>query len=84
LTVKDHPKVSKTIQFDVFKVKKTSWQTCFLASYLGGGIGLNVSRKFRHTKGMKCTALNIDAWLKEWGIDKNNEGARSGTGSVNV
>jgi 2,4-dienoyl-CoA reductase (NADPH2) len=41
-----------------------------------GGIGFDVSEYLTHEG--ESTALNIDAWLKEWGIDKTLK-ARSGT-----
>ena len=40
-----------------------------------GGIGFDVSEYLSHEG--ESTAVNVDAWLKEWGIDKTLE-ARSG------
>ena len=44
-----------------------------------GGIGFDVSEYLAHEG--ESTALNIDAWLKEWGIDKTIT-ARSGIEGV--
>lgn len=44
-----------------------------------GGIGFDVSEYLSHEG--ESTALNIDAWLKEWGIDKSLK-ARSGVEGV--
>ncbi len=44
-----------------------------------GGIGFDVSEYLTHEG--ESTALNIDSWLKEWGIDKSLE-ARAGIENV--
>jgi len=71
----DHPKVLNYI--DVLKLKKPVGKR--VAVIGGGGIGFDVSEYLAHEG--ESTALNIDAWLKEWGIDKTMK-ARSGTEGV--
>ncbi|SIQ64215.1 NADPH-dependent 2,4-dienoyl-CoA reductase [Maribacter ulvicola] len=71
----DHPKVLNYI--DVLKFKKTVGKR--VAVIGAGGIGFDVSEYLAHEG--ESTALNIDAWLKEWGIDKSLE-ARSGIENV--
>lgn len=71
----EHPKVLSYI--DVLKYKKPVGKR--VAVIGAGGIGFDVSEYLAHEG--KSTALNIDAWLKEWGIDKTLE-ARSGTENV--
>ena len=67
----EHKKVLNYI--DVLKLKKTVGKR--VAVIGAGGIGFDVSEYLAHEG--ESTALNIDAWLKEWGIDKTLE-ARSG------
>ncbi|WP_299671121.1 NADPH-dependent 2,4-dienoyl-CoA reductase [uncultured Polaribacter sp.] len=67
----DHEKVLSYI--DVLKHKKPVGKR--VAVIGAGGIGFDVSEYLSH-KGTS-TALDIDAWLKEWGIDKSLQ-ARSG------
>ena len=67
----DHKKVLSYI--DVLKLKKPVGKR--VAVIGAGGIGFDVSEYLAHEG--ESTALNIDAWLKEWGIDKTLE-ARSG------
>ena len=67
----EHPKVLSYI--DVLKLKKPVGKR--VAVIGAGGIGFDVSEYLTHEG--QSTALNIDAWLKEWGIDKTME-ARSG------
>ncbi|WP_300021248.1 NADPH-dependent 2,4-dienoyl-CoA reductase [uncultured Maribacter sp.] len=71
----EHPKVLSYI--DVLKYKKPVGKR--VAVIGAGGIGFDVSEYLAHEG--ESTALNIDAWLKEWGIDKTLE-ARSGTENV--
>ncbi|MCM4152438.1 NADPH-dependent 2,4-dienoyl-CoA reductase [Arenibacter sp. N53] len=71
----DHPKVLNYI--DVLKLKKPVGKR--VAVIGGGGIGFDVSEYLAHEG--ESTSLNIDAWLKEWGIDKTMK-ARSGTEGV--
>jgi 2,4-dienoyl-CoA reductase (NADPH2) len=71
----NHSKVLSYI--DVLKDKKPVGKR--VAVIGAGGIGFDVSEYLTH-KG-ESTALNIDAWLKEWGIDKTME-ARSGIEGV--
>ncbi|EAR01384.1 NADPH-dependent 2,4-dienoyl-CoA reductase [Maribacter sp. HTCC2170] len=71
----DHPKVLNYI--DVLKLKKSVGKR--VAVIGAGGIGFDVSEYLAHEG--ESTSLNIDAWLKEWGIDKTME-ARSGTEGV--
>ena len=71
----EHPKVLSYI--DVLKYKKPVGKR--VAVIGAGGIGFDVSEYLGHEG--ESTALNIDAWLKEWGIDKTLE-ARSGTENV--
>ncbi|WP_291967842.1 NADPH-dependent 2,4-dienoyl-CoA reductase [Maribacter sp.] len=71
----EHPKVLSYI--DVLKYKKPVGKR--VAVIGAGGIGFDVSEYLAHEG--KSTALNIDAWLKEWGIDKTLE-ARSGTENI--
>ena len=70
-----HPKVLSYI--DVLKLKKTVGKR--VAVIGAGGIGFDVSEYLAHEG--ESTALNIDAWLKEWGIDKSLQ-ARSGIEGV--
>ncbi|WP_282075246.1 NADPH-dependent 2,4-dienoyl-CoA reductase [Maribacter aquivivus] len=71
----DHPKVLNYI--DVLKLKKPVGKR--VAVIGAGGIGFDVSEYLAHEG--ESTALNIDAWLKEWGIDKTLE-ARSGIENI--
>ena len=71
----NHKKVLSYIE--VLKDKKPVGKR--VAVIGAGGIGFDVSEYLAH-KG-ESTALNIDAWLKEWGIDKTME-ARSGIEGV--
>lgn len=66
-----HQKVLSYI--DVLKHKKQVGKR--VAVIGAGGIGFDVSEYLSH-KG-DSTSLNVDAWLKEWGIDKTLK-ARSG------
>ncbi|WP_299799696.1 NADPH-dependent 2,4-dienoyl-CoA reductase [uncultured Maribacter sp.] len=70
-----HPKVLNYI--DVLKLKKPVGKR--VAVIGAGGIGFDVSEYLAHEG--ESTALNIDAWLKEWGIDKTLE-ARSGIENI--
>ncbi len=70
-----HPKVLSYI--DVLKLKKPVGKR--VAVIGAGGIGFDVSEYLAHEG--ESTALNIDAWLKEWGIDKSLQ-ARSGIEGV--
>ena len=67
----DHKKVLSYI--DVLKHKKPVGKR--VAVIGAGGIGFDVSEYLSHAG--ESTSLNIDAWLKEWGIDKSLE-ARAG------
>ena len=58
---------------DVLKYKKPVGKR--VAVIGAGGIGFDVSEYLAHEG--ESTSLNIDAWLKEWGIDKTLS-ARSG------
>ncbi|MCG8237196.1 NADPH-dependent 2,4-dienoyl-CoA reductase [Tenacibaculum finnmarkense] len=60
----EHEKVLNYI--DVIKHKKPVGKR--VAVIGAGGIGFDVSEYLAHEG--ESTALNIDAWLKEWGIDK--------------
>ena len=71
----DHPKVLNYI--DVLKLKKPVGKR--VAVIGAGGIGFDVSEYLAHEG--ESTSLNIDAWLKEWGIDKTMK-ARSGIEGV--
>ena len=71
----DHPKVLSYI--DVLKLKKPVGKR--VAVIGAGGIGFDVSEYLAHEG--ESTALNIEAWLKEWGIDKTMK-ARSGIEGV--
>ena len=71
----DHPKVLDYI--DVLKLKKSVGKR--VAVIGAGGIGFDVSEYLTHEG--ESTSLNIDAWLKEWGIDKTMK-ARSGIEGV--
>ena len=71
----EHEKVLSYI--DVLKHKKPVGKR--VAVIGAGGIGFDISEYLSH-KG-ESTSLNIDAWLKEWGIDKSIE-ARSGIEDV--
>jgi 2,4-dienoyl-CoA reductase (NADPH2) len=66
-----HPKVLSYI--DVLKHKKPVGKR--VAVIGAGGIGFDISEYLTHEG--ESTSQNIDAWLKEWGIDKSLE-ARSG------
>ncbi|SKB74029.1 NADPH-dependent 2,4-dienoyl-CoA reductase [Maribacter arcticus] len=70
-----HPKVVNYI--DVLKLKKPVGKR--VAVIGAGGIGFDVSEYIAHEG--ESTSLNIDAWLKEWGIDKTMT-ARSGIEGV--
>ncbi len=72
----EHEKVLNYI--DVLKLKKPVGKR--VAVIGAGGIGFDVSEYLVHEG--ESTSQNIDAWLKEWGIDKNLE-ARSGIENVN-
>ncbi|MCG1036994.1 NADPH-dependent 2,4-dienoyl-CoA reductase [Polaribacter sargassicola] len=72
----NHPKVLSYI--DVLKYKKPVGKR--VAVIGAGGIGFDVSEYLTHTG--ESTSQNIDAWLKEWGIDKSLE-ARAGIENVN-
>lgn len=71
----DNPKVLSYI--DVLKYKKPVGSR--VAVIGAGGIGFDVSEYLSHEG--ESTSLNIDAWLKEWGIDKTMT-ARSGTEGI--
>ena len=71
----DHPKVLSYI--DVLKFKKPVGKR--VAVIGAGGIGFDVSEYLTHEG--ESTSLNIDSWLKEWGIDKTMK-ARSGIEGV--
>lgn len=71
----DHEKVLSYI--DVLKHNKPVGKRVAIIG--AGGIGFDVSEFLTH-KG-ESTSLNIDAWLKEWGIDKSLK-ARSGIEGV--
>jgi 2,4-dienoyl-CoA reductase (NADPH2) len=62
---------------DVLKHKKPVGKR--VAVIGAGGIGFDVSEYLAHEG--ESTALNIDAWLKEWGIDKTLQ-SRSGIEGV--
>jgi 2,4-dienoyl-CoA reductase (NADPH2) len=68
----EHEKVLSYI--DVLKHKKPVGKR--VAVIGAGGIGFDVSEYLSHAG--EATSLNIDAWLKEWGIDKTLA-ARAGT-----
>lgn len=61
----DHPKVLGYT--DVLREKKAVGKV--VAVIGSGGIGYDVSEYLMHEG--KSTTLDIDAWLKEWGIDKS-------------
>ncbi|MFK8060041.1 MAG: FAD-dependent oxidoreductase [Polaribacter sp.] len=67
----NHKKVLSYI--DVLKHKKPVGKR--VAVIGAGGIGFDVSEYLSHEG--ESTSVNIDAWLKEWGIDKTLE-ARAG------
>ncbi|WP_366915474.1 NADPH-dependent 2,4-dienoyl-CoA reductase [uncultured Polaribacter sp.] len=71
----DHKKVLSYL--DVLKHKKPVGNR--VAVIGAGGIGFDVSEYLSHEG--EATSQNIDAWLKEWGIDKTLE-ARSGIEGV--
>ncbi|MFT4610777.1 MAG: 2,4-dienoyl-CoA reductase (NADPH2) [Glaciecola sp.] len=71
----DHPKVLSYI--DVLKFNKPVGKR--VAVIGAGGIGFDVSEYLSHEG--ESSSLNIDAWLKEWGIDKTMT-ARSGIEGV--
>ena len=71
----NHSKVLSYI--DVLKHKKPVGKK--VAVIGAGGIGFDVSEYLSHEG--ESTSQNIDAWLKEWGIDKSLE-ARSGIEGV--
>ena len=64
---------------DVLKHKKTVGKR--VAVIGAGGIGFDVSEYLAHEG--ESSALNIDTWLKEWGIDKTL-GARGGIEEMQV
>ncbi|QTD37519.1 NADPH-dependent 2,4-dienoyl-CoA reductase [Polaribacter batillariae] len=70
-----HPKVLSYL--DVLKHKKTVGKR--VAVIGAGGIGFDVSEYLSHEG--ESTSQNINAWLKEWGIDKTLE-ARAGIEGV--
>ena len=67
----EHEKVLSYV--DVLKLKKPVGKR--VAVIGAGGIGFDVAEYLAHDG--ESTALHLDAWLKEWGIDKTM-GARSG------
>ncbi len=67
----EHKKVLNYI--DVLKLKKPVGKR--VAVIGAGGIGFDTAEYLAHES--ESTALNIDAWLKEWGIDKSLK-ARAG------
>ena len=71
----EHKKVLNYL--DVLKYKKPVGKR--VAVIGAGGIGFDVS-EYLAREG-ESTSLNIDAWLKEWGIDKTLT-ARSGTENI--
>ena len=71
----NHPKVLSYI--DVLKLKKPVGKR--VAVIGAGGIGFDVSEYLTHEG--ESTSLNIDVWLKEWGIDKSLA-ARAGVEEV--
>ena len=71
----NHSKVLSYI--DVLKDKKNVGKR--VAVIGAGGIGFDVSEYLTHEG--ESTSQNIDAWLKEWGIDKSLE-ARAGIEDV--
>ena len=71
----EHKKVLSYL--DVLKHKKPVGKR--VAVIGAGGIGFDVSEYLTHNG--ESTSLNIDAWLKEWGIDKSMK-ARSGIENV--
>ena len=71
----NHPKVLSYL--DVLKLKKPVGKR--VAVIGAGGIGFDVSEYLSH-EGVS-TSQNIDAWLKEWGVDPSLE-ARSGIEDV--
>ncbi len=73
----EHPKVLSYI--DILKLKKPVGKR--VAVIGAGGIGFDVSEYLAHEG--ESTALNIDAWLKEWGIDKTMK-ARSGIEGISA
>ncbi len=73
----EHAKVLSYL--DVLKFKKPVGKR--VAVIGAGGIGFDVSEYLAHEG--ESTALNIDAWLKEWGIDKTLK-SRSGFEGVTV
>ena len=71
----NHKKVLSYL--DVLKLKKTVGNR--VAVIGAGGIGFDVSEYLSHQG--KSSSQNIDAWLKEWGIDKSLK-ARSGIENI--
>ena len=71
----NHKKVLSYL--DVLKLKKHVGNR--VAVIGAGGIGFDVSEYLSHQG--KSTSQNIDAWLKEWGIDKSLK-ARSGIENI--
>jgi len=71
----NHKKVISYL--DVLKLKKHVGNR--VAVIGAGGIGFDVSEYLSHQG--KSTSQNIDAWLKEWGIDKSLK-ARSGIENI--
>lgn len=71
----DHEKVLSYL--DVLKYKKPVGQRVAIIG--AGGIGFDVSEYLLHEG--NSSSLDLDKWLKEWGIDKNIE-ARGGIEGV--
>lgn len=71
----EHEKVLSYV--DVLKLKKPVGKR--VAMIGAGGIGFDVAEYLAHDG--ESTALHLDAWLKEWGIDKTMS-ARSGIEGV--
>ncbi|MCO7225803.1 NADPH-dependent 2,4-dienoyl-CoA reductase [Pleionea sp. CnH1-48] len=63
----DHPKVMNYI--DVLKLKKPVGEK--VAVIGAGGIGFDVSEYLTHTG--ESLTLRPEAWMKEWGVDRNYE-----------
>jgi len=73
----DHPKVLGYL--DVLKHKKEVGKKVAIIG--AGGIGFDTAEYLTHDFNHKPTSIDKDAFLKEWGIDPNNE-ARSGIEGV--
>lgn len=71
----DHPKVLSYI--DVLKHKKEVGKSVAIIG--AGGIGFDTAEYLTHEG--KSTSLDVNAFLKEWGIDPQNE-ARSGVEGI--